>query len=229
MRHAVFSDVHANPQALEAVLADIDAQGVDRVWCAGDSVGYGPYPNHVVDILRRRRIPSVKGNHDWCASSSTVAFNEEGLAREAMEVTLDLLTEENKYFLRSLPWEIVTDTLHIVHCCPKDDFEKGDDLESHVHHPWQVARFLDDVKAPILVIGHTHEPKIWDMYSVLVVNPGSVGWPRDFDTRASYAIIDDEEMTARIVRVRYDAAPVHAGILRMGLPKYLSVRLLWGT
>jgi putative phosphoesterase len=228
---AVISDVHSNLEALLAVLAElVDAEAI---YCAGDVVGYGPNPNECCDLLRRRGVKCVMGNHDFvCANldrldGSDRSFPEEdrllcqemfrqknSAARAASAWTNRVLTPENKEFLRNLPLSIAENRIMVVHGKPGS---KTDMLNEYVLPGYGAQRLAELVEGHILVLGHSHIP----MRSAHVLNPGSVGQPRDRNWLASFATfnnvwyrftyIKDEDMSFRFVsqavnmrRVPYD-------------------------
>jgi predicted phosphodiesterase len=228
MRHAVFSDVHANLPALEAALESAEEEGVDDFLFAGDTVGYGAHPNECIDLVRRYGR-SVMGNHDHTISSPDRYFDKNEGAQAALELTRKVIRGRNLRFLQGLPTHLSTGNLFIVHGSPEAPLSEyvfeDDDAEKFDAN---IKRFFGVVHEPILVMGHTHQPFVRSVGGKLIVNPGSVGQPRDHDPRASYAIIDDRAMTAEIVRVPYATREVYASFLKAGLPEHLGLRLCQG-
>ncbi len=197
MRIAVFSDVHANIQALEAVLADIDAQSMDRVICLGDLVGYGDSPNEVVELVRYRGIATIMGNYDdavgyerddcGCAYTS---LSEKAHGHEELMRTRRTVTEANRAFLRQLPLHlrhhVNGKTISFVHGSPRR-------INEYLYEDRPSAAFdrvLDVAEADILVCGHTHLPFHRVIGKRHVVNVGSAGRPKTIDVRACYAVLD---------------------------------------
>lgn len=246
MRYLVLSDIHANLEALDAVMdasADVDC---DRVLVLGDLVGYGADPNVVVD--RVRAMPDVvviRGNHDKVASGveSVEGFNH--LARLAISWTAASLTEENREYLADLRQGpiIIDDDIEICHGTPFDeDVYVFDDLDA--------LRALRTTKRPVCLFGHTHVPAAFhlggdelrmigpprgDRYRITIsdeglylLNCGSVGQPRDGDPRAAYGIADTDAGTLTVLRVAYDLAGAQAKIIAAGLPEVLAQRLGMG-
>lgn len=239
MRIAVLSDIHANVPALEAVLAD--AGDVDAVWHLGDVVGYGPDPDGVVERLRAAGAIGVRGNHDAaaCGGDEIEWFNPE--ARRAMEWTRGAISEATVEWLRSLPERRVERGCELVH-------------GSHREPLWEyvtsvaIARpNLAALPAPIGLHGHTHVPIAWleedgriepvrgrpDGRLSLrgrraLVNPGSVGQPRDGDPDASYLLLDPDAGEVTWRRVAYDVEAVQRAIREAGLPSSLAARLSVG-
>lgn len=247
MRYLVLSDIHANIDALDAVLQAASVQGYDRAVVLGDLVGYGAEPNAVVERVRALDpIAAIRGNHDKvaCGLESAEGFNP--TAQRAATWTRDALTEENREYLRALrrgPLELDALTL-ICHGSPVDEdvyiFGEGDVVEAlavstrplclfgHTHLPMAAALTADHMLELIF-----HGPR--DRQSLrlendwkYVVNPGSVGQPRDADPRASYALLDTEAREIEVVRADYPVQQACDRIIAAGLPKVLGQRLLLG-
>ncbi len=218
MRVGLLSDVHANLPALEAVLADLPP--VDALVCAGDVVGYNPWPAECVEIVRKRGVPTVMGNHDRAvASGSTFRFNS--MASAGVEYAKGQLTGADLDWLGSLPetrWEF-DGRVRIVHGHP-------DDPDRYTYPGEFGPSLLGD--EDVLVLGHTHVQHAAVYAEGIVVNPGSVGQPRDGDPRAAYAVIDLDSLTVETRRVAYDVDAVRRAIDDAGLPTRLGTRLLEG-
>jgi putative phosphoesterase len=227
MKIGVISDIHSNSVALDAVLSQPDIQSADTIYCAGDLVGYYSRPNEVVERICKERIPSVMGNHDNAVVESTPSsFSLH--AKRAVDWNRRSLTETNLGFLDALPLrirEIVSNRdLLVVHGSPKNP------LSEYIFKEDVDELFLDfyfDVPPDVIVMGHTHQPFVKSVRNTLVVNPGSVGQPRDRDPRASYGIIDLDSLNCRIHRVEYDIEKIAEDTSRE-LPKALSDRLYEG-
>jgi len=243
MRLAIISDIHSNIDALTAVLTEIDQRDVDGVNSLGDIVGYNAFPSEVVALIRDRNISSIMGNHDivCCGLENPIWFNP--TAREATLWTRKKLSEEERAYLCNLPNEgTIQETLYAVHGSPmsRDDYimDLMDALNCFQHLP--------DKSIQICLFGHSHIPSIFSEHgpshdltyegkhvlstrSRHFVNPGSVGQPRDGDPRASFAILDTEEFSVEIVRVRYDVAAAMDAVLKAGLPRFLAERLQVGA
>ena len=239
MRIAVLSDIHANLPALDAVLAD--AGDVDAVWHLGDVVGYGPDPDGVVARLSSIGAQGVRGNHDAaaCGGSEIDWFNPD--ARRAMEWTRAAIAPATAEWLAALPERRVLAGVDLVHGSPREP------IWEYVTTGAVALANLALLEAPIGLHGHTHIPVAWieDGGRVelvraaresslelrgrrALVNPGSVGQPRDGDARASYAIVDPGAGTVRWHRVAYDIESVQAAMRDAGLPASLSTRLAVG-
>ena len=239
MRIAVISDVHANLPALEAVLAH--AGSVDTIWHLGDIVGYGPEPDAVVDRLATAGAIGVRGNHDSAAAGGNEIhwFNPD--ARAAMEWTRGAISRSTVAWLAALPERREEGEFTLVHGSPLDP-------------TWEYVTTAASARASIAAIstthglnGHTHVPLAFVLDGDrmgqitpgtapptqldgrrLLLNPGSVGQPRDGDPRASYLILDLAARRAEWARVPYDIEAVRARMRAVGLPKRLRDRLLHG-
>ena len=227
MRVAVISDLHANLEALRAVLGQIDAE---EVYCLGDLVGYGAQPNEVIRSVREKRVACILGNHDWAAlTGATSMFN----ARAAMSSvwTRKALTGASVEFLRSLP-EVLEPELgahaYFAHGSPDDHLWEYVDPRTHSD---LFGHFLDKAKARLMGLGHTHVPFVWKEDGRTVFNPGSVGQPRDGDWRASYALVSVEggDVDVEIRRVEYDVEAAASKIRDAGLPAFHADRLATGS
>ncbi len=225
---AVISDVHSNLEALEKVLADV---GGMKVFCLGDIVGYGANPNEVVELVRKKGVTSVMGNHDYAAvTADTRMFNP----RAAMSAnwTTRELTGSNLDYLRSLPRQVRLELggvkAFLTHGSPDDT------LWEYVHpvtHSQLFGYYLSKLGVCLLGLGHTHIPFVWKGNEGIVFNPGSVGQPRDGDRRASFAIVasGDDSASVQVRRVDYDYEEAAEKIRERGLPEQNASRLSRGT
>jgi putative phosphoesterase len=226
MRIAIFSDIHANLPALEAVLEDIQAQHPDRVYCLGDLVGYAASPNEVTERIRREGFPTVMGNYDdgvgfdrdECGCAYKEALDRE-LGQRSLEWTKAETTDENKAFLRTFVSEIRFDVggtrVLLVHGSPRKMNEYL--FEDRARSSFQ--RLAQSTNADVIAFGHTHVPYTKTVDGVLFVNVGSVGKPKDGDPRACYAVFEfANETTVTFRRVGYDVAAAAAAIRRTDLP-----------
>lgn len=224
VRLAVLSDVHSNLPALEVVLEAVEASGAEAVLHAGDVVGYNPYPNEVIHALRDHGVRSIRGNHDRAAvTGDTSWFNP--YAAAAIDWTRARLSPGARRYLASLPpaldLEVAGVSIQVVHGSPRDEDEY---ILPHQASPV----LLELAGTEVLVMGHTHVPYVRSTERGLLLNPGSVGQPRDGDPRASWALLDPGAREAEIRRATYDVRAVHDRVLEEGLPPVLAERLLVG-
>jgi putative phosphoesterase len=218
MQVGVISDIHANRVALDAVFEDMPP--VDEVVCAGDVVGYNPWPGDCVDQVCDRGVPTVMGNHDRAVASGT-AFAFNGMARAGVEHAREALTEGQQGWLESLPDErtVFDGRMKIVHGHP-------DDRDRYTYPDLFEAELLDD--EDVLVLGHTHVQHHETYDAGIVMNPGSVGQPRDGDPQAAYAIVDLDAMEIEERRVGYEIDRVGRAVAKAGLPEEIGSRLRKG-
>ena len=225
MRLALLADIHGNLPALEAVLRDVDRSDADALWVAGDIVGYNPWPNEVIQVLKERRAKAIRGNHDRAAiTGDTSWFND--LAAAAIRWTRIVLTPASVGYLRFLEDRtraaLPHGTVAMYHGSPRNDDEYV--------LPWAVDEVLMRMaNAAFVVLGHTHLPMAFSSRYGILVNPGSVGQPRDRDPRAAWALLDTATGRVGQHRVAYDIGAVVAAIHKAGLPAELGERLGWGV
>ena len=241
MRTLILSDIHANLSALQAVL---EAAGeVDQVWFLGDVVGYGPDPNECIELLRSQpNLQALMGNHD-AALMGFIAidrFNYE--AAEAIRVQAGMISQESRDFLELSRLKLEIDDLTLVHGSPRNP------IWEYILGSGTAKANFDVFSTQGCLIGHTHVPSIfilhekgniqtllpddgdrWRPKGRFILNPGSVGQPRNFDPRAAFVIWDDEENTFLFKRVVYDVEAVVERIMQTGIPKRQATRLWIGT
>jgi putative phosphoesterase len=228
-RIAVFSDLHGNSAAAEAVLAAIDAEAPDAVYNLGDLVGYGAKPNETISLIRERRIPTIMGNYDdgvgfdrddcGCAYKDP---EEESRGQQSLFWTRAATTDENKAYLRTLVPEIRFEAegkrFLLVHGSPR----RMNEYLFEDRDPRTLARIAQGAEAEVLVFGHTHKPWLREIENVLFINDGSVGKPKDRDPRAAWALLTVDAakpIQVAIRRVPYDVASMAAAIRAAdGLP-----------
>jgi predicted phosphodiesterase len=246
MRYLILSDIHANVTALDAALEAVKGRW-DKVVCLGDVVGYGPDPNEVIDRVRKLDALVIRGNHDKAGSGIANADDFNPVARNVALWTRDQLRPENRKWLEELPTGPASvEGFSLVHGAFRDEDE-------YVFAPAQALEGLLDAPSPITFFGHTHlqggftlrdnkvgvlhfKPAANALSSTLVIepgttyllNPGSVGQPRDGDTRAAFAIADIPNNNVEFWRVPYDIEAVQTRMAAAGLPDPLIRRLAFG-
>jgi putative phosphoesterase len=224
VRYAIISDVHSNLHALERVLKDADAQGADVIICAGDLVGYCPFPNEVISELKARGAICIAGNHDRaCVNLDT--FNMNPLAANAIFWTVKHISDASMTYLKKLKPQATLNlggtVAAMFHGSPRMDDE-------YVFEEDANAEMLQLAKAQIVISGHTHVPYVKRIPEGTLVNPGSVGQPRDGDPRASYLIYDEWKQGFMLRRVEYPVEEASKAVISAGLPDFLGERLLSG-
>jgi len=218
----LISDIHSNYIALEKVLEKLNA--CDEIYCAGDIVGYYPFPNEVVETLIEEGIKSVVGNHDRAVVDSDFS-GMNPVARIAGEFTRKVIEKKNLEWLAKLPISIESEYFSMYHGMPSDD-ESAYDVYIFPGDPL-IEAFLENSDRNIIV-GHTHIQFIEEHHGRAFINPGSVGQPRDGDPRAAYAIFNTETGKIRLERVEYNIEEVCEAVLKAGLPETLCSRLFEG-
>lgn len=239
MRFAIFSDIHANLEALEAVLRDAESQKCTHYVCLGDVVGYNANPHDCVARIQEMDCPIVKGNHDEQASltESSRDFNE--LAESAIEWTRDHLTEKDKQWLRELRLQRQVRDFTIVHATLDTPEQWG-----YVFNNLDAAASFTYQHTTVCFFGHTHVPMAFirddgvqrtrvdqlriEMTKKYFINVGSVGQPRDGDWRSAYCILDVENECVEQRRVKYEIETAQRKIIDAGLPRLLAERLAIG-
>jgi diadenosine tetraphosphatase ApaH/serine/threonine PP2A family protein phosphatase len=243
MTYLILSDIHANLEALDAVLAA--AGRYDHALVLGDLVGYGANPNEVIERLRALpTVTFIRGNHDKAATRMASVEHFNHLARFAIQWTTEQLTPENLQWLIELPvGPLAIDPLvEICHGAPFDE-------DAYIFDDLDVRRAIAAASRPVCLFGHTHVPAVFrlaedlrpvgpvrgdrfalslDANARYLVNCGAVGQPRDGDPRASFALLDATARTLTIVRVAYDVIAAQTKIIEAGLPDVLAHRLAIG-
>ena len=240
MRTLIVSDVHSNLTALDAVIASAEADGpLDGVWCLGDIVGYGPWPLETVRRIRSLDAVCIQGNHDAGAVGriSLDTFNH--VAGEACRWNGAQLDDDARSFLKGLPDSVSVAGFTLVHGTPRDPVWEY--LTTHA----DAIEALERVSTRDVLVGHTHLQFAFEdgrgaavpgpggltvtrNGGRLVVNPGSVGQPRDRDSRAAYAVYDSGTETLSLRRAAYDIAVTQRAMQAVGLPEPLIARLSAG-
>lgn len=247
MRVAAISDIHANLPALEAVVEAIDAAGVEEIWCLGDVVGYGAEPDACTDLVRERCSLCLVGNHDLAVLGGLDISSFSEAAAEAVAWTRENVAERTLELLRDLEPVGLRDGIALFHASPRDP------VWEYVLSAEQASACLDVQPERIALIGHSHvslffvrpdgdehdsetrgaqagDDTLLDLNGGnWLVNPGSVGQPRDGDPRAAWLELDTGEPSARFHRVTYDIERAASSIAAAGLPKRLADRLHVGS
>jgi predicted phosphodiesterase len=243
MRYLILSDIHANLAAFEAVL---DSAGeFDKIWCLGDVVGYGPDPNQCIEKLRGFDHLCVAGNHDWAVLGRLDLEDFNPDAQKASQWTQAQLTPDNRAYLESLPTMLIEEGMTLVHGSPRQP------VWEYVLYPSVALPNFNHFGTQFCFIGHTHVPLIYRLVlkefgefcelvqpslngplplgkKRLLINPGSVGQPRDGDSRASYALLDIEHKTIEFRRIPYPIEKTQQRMSNANLPARLISRLSFG-
>jgi diadenosine tetraphosphatase ApaH/serine/threonine PP2A family protein phosphatase len=241
MRIAVISDIHANLHALETVLGDVDRESVDEIWCLGDVVGYGPKPNECCDLIRARTTISLCGNHDLAALGVLDVAEFSGDAAAAARWTSAALGGAQRTWLGSLAPLARRDEAELYHASPRDP------VWEYVLSEEVALLSLEATTAPLVLVGHTHVALALALQGRgvdgglapggvvvdldgrrFIVNPGSVGQPRDGDPRAAWLLLDIDGGSASFRRVTYPIDRTQKEMRDAGLPEALAGRLAHG-
>src|SRR5580765_8413467 len=242
MRYLVLTDIHANLEALEACLAHAATRGCEATLVLGDLVGYGADPNAVVERVQALKpLALVRGNHDKVACGIDQADGFNAVARHAARWTLEQLTPDYREWLAALPEgpHEVDDVLEICHGSPFDE-------DAYIFDELDAVRALKTASRPVCLFGHTHYPVSFELSqdsfetigppfaaetaldlkttSRYLINPGSVGQPRDGDPRAAYAIVDTTKRKIELFRLAYALEEAQAKVIKAGLPEVLAQR-----
>ena len=234
-RVAVITDIHGNLPALEAALGRIGQLDIDSIYCGGDLVGYGPWPNEVCRLIEERGIPTIYGNYDYaigrdeedCGCAYRDPHDRE-LGEKSIAWTLEHSDQRSKDFMRQLPFDLRFDLgaqrVRVVHGSPRKVNEYlFEDKPARTFERIAVGSDCD-----VLVFGHTHQPWIHEYGGVLFVNCGSIGKPKDGDPRGGFGVIEpsNEGVQARIERFEYDVDYVADEVAKSGLPAEYGEKLL---
>jgi predicted phosphodiesterase len=239
MRYAIFADIHANLEGLQAVLADAEANECTHYICLGDVVGYNANPKECLEIVRSLDCPVVKGNHDEMASIEEELTGFNALAEEAIQWTRDQLSDEERKWLRDLRFVRQVRDFTIVHATLDTPHKWG-----YVFNQLDASASFNYQHTGLCFYGHTHAPRAYvrdsnvraiAMEDIRIepgkkyfINVGSVGQPRDGDWRSAYCIYHVDEQRVELRRLEYDIATAEEKILEAGLPQRLAERLRLG-
>jgi len=242
MRILIISDIHANLVAFETVLDDAKGDW-DYVWCLGDVVGYGPRPNECCDLLKTLPHLCLAGNHDWAALNRLDIRTFNADARRAVTWTQETLTPANLDYLAALPTAFVLGQYTLVHGSPREP------VWEYILDPLIAALNFPHFETPICLVGHTHTPVIYQLVNDqgetqvippayrerkdlssqrLIINPGSIGQPRDNNPDAAYAILDVEDKIFEHRRIPYDVEKTQQQMQDLDMPERLISRLSHG-
>lgn len=250
-RFAFISDIHGNLSALEAVLAAVRAQSVDATICLGDVVGYGPFPSECLDLVKDRCALCVMGNHDRAVIDATEAERFNPSAREALDFTCAHLATQHVDQIRDMP--MISDLGEVTASHASPITEPTD----YVHDQTIAAGAYGGFDNAALLLGHTHIPIAFGTPDIgylkvepkdvrvaflppglplrldssyrYILNPGSVGQPRDGNPDASFGVLDATQRTFTVYRVAYDVQSTQDAMIKAGLPNFLAQRLRIGA
>ena len=245
MRLGIFSDTHANYEALSAVLQAFKTERIDRYYCLGDTVGYGGSPNECCDLIRELCTTTILGNHDAAVSGRMDYSYYYEAARHALDVHASMISTENMAWLKGLPYQHMIEDLNVLLCHGSpvrlEEFE-------YIFAPEQARECLPiwDNLGHLTLIGHSHLCKVFELTKnrveelpatafeleadkKYIVSDGSVGQPRDFDNRASYTVYDSESKRFEFKRIEYDIELSADKVLRARLERNFAQRLFIGV
>lgn len=245
MRLGIFSDVHANIEALSAVMRGFEDEDIDEYYCLGDVVGYGASPNECSDLVRETAKVTILGNHDAAVAGRMDYSYYYEAARQALDLHANTLSDENLAWLKGLPYkhEVGDTGVHLCHGSPLrlEEFE-------YIFAPEQARECLQmwDELGHITLIGHSHLCKVFELRpgsveelpaerfeldpdAKYIVSVGSVGQPRDYDNRASFTTFDTESKTFDFKRVEYDIESAASKIFQSKLERNFGHRLFIGV
>ena len=243
MRYAIIADIHSNLAAFQAVVDDIQSQErIEKIWCLGDIVGYGPDPHECIELLRSTDHICVAGNHDRAVVGKLDITSFNPHAAEAVHWTEGKLSIGDITYLKNLPDSIQEDDFTIVHGSPREP------IMEYILSMSVARQNFDCFKTRYCLIGHTHVPQAYSLdkednctatrflptvklitgETRLIVNPGAVGQPRDRNPEASYAVYDNRTKIIQLRRVSYDIRQTQDKIMKSGLPPRLATRLEMG-
>lgn len=240
MRYAIIADIHGNYEALQSVYKDIKNSNIDKIFCLGDMIGYGPEPEKVIEFIKINDIPCTLGNHELASydNNELNKFNPD--AFESILITRKLISEKSFEFIKNLPRFILEDEILFVHGCPNDDITTYINFLSD----FELINVFIKLKTNICFVGHTHELKLYsyngseitknDIFSHFkfldkshkhIVHAGSVGQPRDGNNKAKYVIFDSNLFSIETRFIPYDIKKTADMIIKLGFPRFNADRL----
>jgi putative phosphoesterase len=218
MRIGIIADPHGNSFGLAAALESLSKVGVDLTVCAGDIVGYYPFVNETIDLLRTSEVVCIAGNHDACFRGSLPSTPDQQRSYN-LDYVRRVITNENSRWLDELPdryaFEVQGRTFLVCHGSPWS-------AEEYVYPDSRNFNRFETVPSQVIIMGHTHIPLIRKEGTKVLINPGSCGQPRDYDPRASFAWIDTDSLTAEIDRVSYDISSLQRRCEELGFAPTLT-------
>ena len=240
MRYILISDIHANLEALQAVLSFVKKLEPHQIYCLGDTVGYGANPKECLDLVHEQANLILAGNHDLAVAGVIASDDFNPMAQEAVEWTRSSLDEDDVTELANLPLVYIDGDYYFTHASPINPMQFG-----YIRTMEDVAEVVSSIGQRFCFVGHTHLPvlvrmdedkgrmeivreklvQIEDGYRYFV-NVGSIGQPRDSNPDACMVILDEEAATLEFLRVPYDISTCQSKILSEGLPSYLAERLV---
>jgi len=240
MKYGILGDIHANLEALEAVLEEMDKQGVKKHVSVGDLVGYGANPVECVDLVRNKlKAVVVAGNHDFAAVDKLNIDFFNAYARESALWTRKTLPEDHKQYIRALKLVEYCDNFTVVHSTLYSP-----ELFEYIQTSYDAHLSFEQQSTPLSFMGHSHVPVNFfkrknvsfnmdnevklDENTKVMVNVGSIGQPRDENPDAVCVVYDSDDSTIRITRTRYDVEKAARKIIQSGLPEILAERLKYG-
>ena len=234
---AVISDIHANLEALETVLAYLDQHDIGKIYCLGDIIGYGPDPLQVTELIKERNIVTCMGNHDAALLDPLKSMRFNPIALMAIEWTRRQITTSQLTWLSGNPYTFAREECFFVHASPAfpEHWE-------YISYPSQAREQFDAFSEKVCFIGHTHYPTIicedgssdfnsyvrLDLSKKYLINAGSVGQPRDGDPRACFLTFKPGSGEIEYIRLAYDFKKTQKKIANSDLPEYLAARLARG-
>jgi|ERR1700722_13383243 diadenosine tetraphosphatase ApaH/serine/threonine PP2A family protein phosphatase len=242
MRVAVISDIHANRHALEAVLAAVNVEAPDEIWCLGDTVGYGPEPNRCCALVAERATLCLAGNHDLAVTGALSIEEFNGDAAAAVRWTREAIDAPSLEFLRGLSPQARRDGVELFHASPLDP------IWEYVLGERTARLSFQTTSAPLVLVGHSHLALVFALEGArlsgwlaapdeslalanarFLLNPGSVGQPRGKDPRAAWMMVDLDALTVSFRRTEYAVGATQKEMRARGLPEALAARLALGV
>lgn len=223
MKIALLSDIHANYIALNAVVKDAMERNIDHIIFAGDAVGYYPFINEACSTLREIADWCIMGNHD-AFLAGRLSVSEDKRTAYALDYSLREISVENMDWLKNLPefleLGLSGKLFRVYHGSPWNY------LEGYIYPDYDSFSRFDNIEADFVILGHTHYPMIKHVGEKIIINPGSCGQPRDYDPRASYALLDTESGEVNIRRISYDTETVMKKAVELGFDRTVCKMLV---